>query len=188
MTLSANYEIGTTLNGVDPSRVVRVVMADDDPQEHLLMAMAADRTEVPLHFDFFTNGTAMLTEISGTGSAEKFPAVIILDLNMPGLNGLQTLEELQAHPLMWQIPVVVFTSSSRFEDEARSYKRGAVWFETKPSTLSGMADFIGRLVTFANTDGYSSEEDSVLGLLNADLEADTEDRTLVTDLAIDRLD
>ena len=164
-----------------PKEGIYVVMADDNPQEHLLIAMAADRSETPLHFDFVTDGAKLLLKLAEAETVQDFPDVIVLDLAMPGLNGLQTLEELQAHPLMWQIPIVVFSSSTRLEDEVRSYERGAIWFETKPSTLSGMHDFIDRMTSFAQSAPYDNGDGSVLSLLNSDLAADVEDRSLATD-------
>jgi len=172
------------IGGASTERI-HVLMADDDPQEHLLVAMAADRATTPLHFDFLTDGSQLLMEIGASESVADFPDVIMLDLSMPGLDGLQTLEELQAHPVMWQIPVVVFSSSTRVEDEIRSYERGAIWFETKPSTLGGMHDFLERMIAFARKEPYTDGADSVLSLLNADLAADVEDRTLATDFVIE---
>jgi len=157
---------------------LRVIMADDDTQEHLLVAMAADRSPTPLHIEFVTDGAQLLMHLGAAASVSEFPDVIVLDLSMPGLDGVQTLEELQAHPLMWQIPVVVFSSSTRVEDEIRSYERGAIWFETKPSTLSGMHDFVERMTSFARRAPYETSDSSILSLLNADLAADVEDRTL----------
>ena len=134
---------------------LRILMADDDPQEHILMVMASEGISTPLIFDFVSDGAKLLTELYVPESAKDLPNLIILDLRMPRLDGLRTLEELQAHPLFWQVPVIVFTSSARIQDEALSYARGATLFMTKPSSFSGMEAFLERAIEIAkSTDEY----------------------------------
>ena len=130
-------------------------MADDDPQEHILMMMAAEGLSTPLVFDFVADGAKLLTDLYVPSQIDELPNLIILDLRMPRLDGHRTLEELQAHPIFWQIPVVVFTSSARIEDQALSYARGAVLFQTKPSSFAGMEEFLERAIKIAkSTDSY----------------------------------
>ena len=125
---------------------LRILMADDDRQEHLLMVMAAENASTPLIFDFVPDGGQLLTELYVPTSIEQLPNAIILDLRMPGFDGAHTLKELQQHPMFWQIPVVVFSSSARRKDEMMAYERGAVLFETKPSSFSEMEQFLERVI------------------------------------------
>lgn len=124
-------------------------MADDNPQEHLLMSMAAEKLSTPLIFDFVPCGQQLLTELYVPTTLEELPNVIILDLRMPGFDGMRTLDELQYHPMFWQIPVVVFTSSSRRKDRVISLERGAVLFELKPGTFTEMEQFLKRVIGVA---------------------------------------
>ena len=158
---------------------IHMLVADNDPQEHLLIAMAADHCEVPLQFSFVTNGVELLLRLGMAPTVADFPDVLLLDLEIDGLDGKQTLEELQAHPLMSQIPVVVCSSSPKLLDEVDCYPRGAVWFEAKPTTLTATTDFVKRVSGFANTGSYKEPNPMVLSLLHADLVADVEDRMLV---------
>lgn len=142
------------------SNKLRILMADDDPQEHILMMMAAEGVSTPLVFDFVPDGAKLLTDLYVPSRMDELPNLIILDLRMPRLDGHRTLEELQAHPLFWQVPVVVFTSSARIEDQALSYARGAVMFQTKPSSFAGMEEFLERAIKIAkSTDEYEDVED-----------------------------
>lgn len=163
---------------------LRILMADDDPQEHILMVMASEGVSTPLVFDFVPDGSKLLTELYVPQTVAELPNLIILDLRMPRLDGFRTLEELQAHPLFWQVPVIVFTSSARIQDEALSYARGAVLFQTKPSSFAGMEEFLERAITIAkSTDEYESLiEHEVVDV--TDVVDVTEDRRL----AIDRSD
>lgn len=124
-------------------------MADDNQREHQLMSMAAESIATPLIFDFVPDGRQLLTELYVPTRLEDLPNVIILDLRMPGFDGLRTLAELQYHPMFWQIPVVVHTSSLRRKDKQLSYERGAVLFENKPGTFSEMEAFLERVVAVA---------------------------------------
>jgi len=134
---------------IDTREPIQIWMADDDPQEHLLIALAAEQVAAPLKFSFMNNGLQLLTKLDGTGPTTELPHAIVLDLRMPGMDGTATLQELQKDTIHWQIPVIVFTSSSRVIDEMVSYQDGAVWFETKPSTMSEMEQFLVRLTNFS---------------------------------------
>lgn len=157
------------VSGESSSETLRILMADDDPQEHILMMMTAEGLSTSLIFDFVPDGSKLLTELYIPTRVDQLPNLIILDLRMPRLDGYRTLEELQAHPIFWQIPVVVFTSSARVEDQALSYARGAVLFQTKPSSFAGMEEFLKRAITIAKpaTEYEEIEEfEQVDGIIN----------------------
>jgi len=160
----------------------RILMADDDRTEHLMLLLAADKHGSALEISFVDDGSDLMMTLAQVEYFSDLPDLIILDLRMPKLDGHRTLDELQAHPVFWQIPVVMFTSSSRIEDKKLSVERGAVWFETKPSDFSGMTDFVDRVAAravhapYAPPEGYHLDHESPLVLLSDDLLADMEDR------------
>lgn len=77
---------------------------------------------------------AFLTHAGSYAKAPR-PALIMLDLNLPRLNGFELLVRLRENPELSSLPVVVFTSSSLAADKARSFALGAKDFITKPSDL-----------------------------------------------------
>lgn len=123
-------------------------MVDDDPSEHVLMQAAAREANIATHFTFFEDGADALLHLTGT-APEDLPDVIVLDLRMPGLDGHGTLDELQADPVLWQVPVVVFTSSPRKTDVENSIDRGAVSYVVKPSSFDTMVSNVGDLCDLA---------------------------------------
>lgn len=127
---------------------VKIVMVDDDPSEHVLMRAAAREANIASEFTFFEDGADALLHLVGT-PAEDLPDVIVLDLRMPGLDGHSTLDELQADPLLWQVPVVVFTSSPRKSDIETSIDRGAVSYVVKPSDFDTMVHNVSDLCDLA---------------------------------------
>ena len=127
---------------------IRVVMIDDDPSEHVLMQAAAREASVDSEFTFFEDGADALLHLLGK-PAEELPHLIVLDLRMPGLDGHSTLDELQADPELWQVPVVVFTSSPRVADLETSITRGAVSYVVKPSDFDTMVRHVSDFFDLA---------------------------------------
>ena len=135
----------TITNAENP---VRIVMVDDDPSEHVLMRAAGQEANIASDFTFFEDGADALLHLVGT-EAEDLPDIIVLDLRMPGLDGHSTLDELQADPLLWKVPVVVFTSSPRKSDIETSINRGAVSYVVKPSDFETMVNNVSDLCDLA---------------------------------------
>lgn len=144
-------------------RPVRIVMADDDQNDHLLLLMAADAANIQAEFDLVQDGAELMMRLEQAESADELPDLIVLDLRMPGVDGHRTLDLLQRHPVLWQIPVVVFTSSTRRTDEILSYERGARWVEVKPSDFDGMISFARSLAERANHGAYDIDDAEALG-------------------------
>ncbi len=70
------------------------------------------------------------------------PALIILDVMMPGMNGWQVLEQLQADPSTAEIPVVMLTVMAQSEDVVKGLEKGAVEYITKPFHISVITDTV----------------------------------------------
>lgn len=68
----------------------------------------------------------------GKYEAASKPDIILLDINMPGKNGIATLEEIKGDPHLASIPVIILTTSKRYEDAAQSLKLGAMSYMVKP--------------------------------------------------------
>jgi len=171
--------------GSDVAKTIWV--ADDDSNEHLLLLLAAEEASgVRQEFAFFDSGAELMLALAAVEFYSQLPDLIVLDLRMPLLDGHGTLKELQAHPVLWQIPVVVLTSSTRASDRQLSLERGACWFETKPSAFSDLVALIERLgersmhPPYELPHGHHLDHESPLALLGPDLSADIEDH-LITD-------
>lgn len=163
-------------------RILNIVMADDDRNDQLLMVMAAEEVGHPIHFRFADDGSDLMIMLSAITSAKDLPDLIVLDLRMPRMDGHRTLDRLQAHSVFWQIPVIVFSTSTRHRDMTLSLDLGARGFETKPSDFSGMVSFVNRIAEIAGDRlPYDISADALgsigsqISLLGPDLGADIED-------------
>jgi CheY-like chemotaxis protein len=84
---------------------------------------------------FINDGQAALEFLSVYSDAYTLPRLIVLDLNMPKLSGVDTLKVLKSNDLLKDIPVIIFSSSFNPADIEISKKAGAIEYLTKPNTF-----------------------------------------------------
>jgi two-component system response regulator len=133
-----------------PREPLTVVLADDDEDDRLLARDALRQAPLPVALHCVEDGAELLEYLRRTGryappAAAPRPALVLLDLNMPRMGGMQALREIRGDAELRRIPVVVLTTSSRSEDVAESYELGANSFITKPVTFTGLVEVMGSL-------------------------------------------
>ena len=99
---------------------------------------------------FVEDGEELLEYLHGAGryadaDAAPRPGLILLDLNMPRMDGREALEQIKVDPDLRRIPVVVLTTSRAEEDIYRSYDLGVSGYITKPVTFNGLVDAMRQL-------------------------------------------
>jgi two-component system, response regulator len=127
-----------------------ILLVEDNPDDEELTLMGLKSSGVINDVVVVRDGEEALQFLLAEGrykdrSAEATPAVILLDLKLPKLSGLEVLERLRANPLTKCIPVVILTSSSEEEDIINSYKLGANSFVRKPVEFNRFADAVKHL-------------------------------------------
>lgn len=127
-----------------------VLCAEDDPDDRLLATMAHRDSGVANPLVFVDDGIEVLEYLRASGRhADRAdatrPGIVLLDLNMPGMDGFETLWAIRADPVLRRIPVVVLTTSNATEDIAASYGAGANSYIVKPSSFAGLVDVFTRL-------------------------------------------
>lgn len=148
------------------------MMADDSRNEHLLMLMAAEEASVPMEFQFVDDGSALLDHLSQTRSATELPDLVVLDLRMPIMDGHSTLLSMKADPALWQVPVVVFTTSTSNTDVQRSLDYGAAFVRVKPSGFIPMMDFVRELHHLCVTDEAPATAEHGVEVVDDDVDID----------------
>ncbi len=133
-----------------PLSPVTLLMADDDLEDCHLTGMALRHAIDDVDLRFVHDGAELMAYLrrSGSDADAPFPGMILLDLNMPRLSGLQALAEIKADPALRRVPVVVFTTSQAPEDVERSYDLGASAFVTKPMSFGGLTESCRTLSDF----------------------------------------
>ena len=124
-----------------------VLYADDDVDDRACVQETCSRLGASLAVSFLQNGQEVLDFLQPLSTAEM-PALIVLDLNMPKLDGRQTLKRLKGHPRFGHIPVaIVSTSSSNLDREACQYL-GADLYLSKPHTFTAWQTILQQLIPF----------------------------------------
>ncbi len=124
---------------------ITILIADDDPDDRLMAKEALEECRLANHIDFVQDGVELLDYLRAGGryaapAAARRPGLIILDLNMPKMDGREALREIKADPSLRRIPVVVMTTSKAEEDIYRTYDLGVNSFITKPVTFDGLVE------------------------------------------------
>jgi CheY-like chemotaxis protein len=92
------------------------------------------------------NGDALINWLHSCDPM-ALPSLIMLDLNMPGKDGRESLKELKADPQFQSIPIIVFTTSSSHRDKKTAYESGANCFITKPDTFDKLVGLSRSICT-----------------------------------------
>ena len=127
-----------------------ILLVEDNPDDEALTMRALKQSKLANEIVITRDGNEALEFMFGTGKYEgrdvsHTPAVILLDLKLPKLSGLEVLERLRADPRTRLVPVVVLTSSSEDEDMLRSYQLGANSYVRKPVVFGKFADAVSQL-------------------------------------------
>ena len=123
-----------------------IFIADDDEEDiSMLRDSLTDRNSM-VSCTTFHNGLVLLNYLKT--NVDALPDLIVLDINMPVKNGFLTLHELKLDPQLQDIPVIMLTSTTRKEDEARCLQMGCKTFLKKPDSLSEYITLAERLLLF----------------------------------------
>ena len=121
------------------SQKFTVIIADDDADDREIVRDAFMNGGEHQEYVFVENGDKLM-EYLQQSSPDRFTSLILLDLNMPGKDGRETLKELKSDKRFHQIPIIVFTTSSSYRDKQTSYDLGANCFVTKPDTFDKLVE------------------------------------------------
>ena len=124
---------------------VTILLAEDDYDDRYLISEALDESGVETHLYIVENGEDLLDYLKGRGnysdrSEFPLPNMILLDLNMPLMDGREALTEIKKDRDLRRIPIIVLTTSQAEEDVQATYDLGITGFITKPMTFSGLVD------------------------------------------------
>ncbi|MBY8874693.1 response regulator [Micromonospora sp. PLK6-60] len=129
---------------------VRILVVDDDPGDVLMIEEALADSDVNKVIDVVNDGQEAMEFLRRTGRhAEAHrPDVILLDLNMPRMDGRQVLGEVKRDEDLRTIPIVVLTTSNADTDIVGSYTLQANAYVTKPIDLDDFNDVVHRIDEF----------------------------------------
>jgi CheY-like chemotaxis protein len=130
--------------------VVEVLIVEDNPQDLELTLRALHKANLSNRIQVARDGAEALDFLfcEGTHSKRKLdngPKVVLLDLKLPKVDGLEVLKKVKSDPRTNMIPIVVLTSSKEQNDVVESYRLGVNSYIVKPVDFEGFATAVGDL-------------------------------------------
>lgn len=130
-----------------------ILLVEDNPDDELLTLRALNKNNIANGVNVVRDGVEAVDYLfcrgayEGRDSAEQ-PALVLLDLKLPKLDGLQVLQLMREDPRTEIIPVVVLTTSNEDEDIVNSYRLGANSYIRKPIDSTRFLEAVGRLSVY----------------------------------------
>ncbi len=134
-----------------------ILLVEDNPMDVDLTLRAFKRRRVTNTIHVARDGEEALAWLPRWESGEPWPAVILLDLKLPKVDGLEVLRQLKQHPKLRAIPVVVLTTSEESADVKTAYELGVNSYIVKPVEFEKFMDVSEKIDlywTVVNTRSY----------------------------------
>ena len=127
-----------------PRKGVELIIAEDDEDDYFLTKSAFEKAGLSNELVWVRNGEELLEQMRSRtgkgGAADGRAMLVILDLNMPRMDGREALSRIKADPELRRVPIIVMTTSNAEEDIVRSYDQGACSFIHKPVTFAAFVE------------------------------------------------
>ena len=132
----------------EPTRRLCLLLVDDNPADCLLAEEAFEQYSEQVSFKVIQDGQRALDWLHEQAARQSLPDVVLLDVNMPGMNGFEVLSALRNEATFRHLPVVMLTTSTRQEDIDQAYELIASSYLVKNPDFRGFLEQIDSLVRF----------------------------------------
>ena len=127
-----------------------ILLVEDNPDDEALTLRALKKNKIANQIIVARDGAEALDYMFGTGSyagrnLEELPEVILLDLKLPKVDGLEVLRRIRSDPKTRMVPVVILTSSKEDQDLIQAYSIGVNSYVRKPVDFNEFVEAIGQL-------------------------------------------
>lgn len=134
-------------------RKLSLVIADDDPRDRELLRQALLRNGSNVEVHEVHDGEEVVEYLRGSGrfgdrQRYPFPDVLLLDLKMTRMSGLEVLDWLRKHPSCSHIPTVMFSGSGLDQDVEEAYRRGVNTYFAKPTEFGKFSRLVHLLIQY----------------------------------------
>jgi CheY-like chemotaxis protein len=128
---------------------IHILLIEDSRADAKIIERALREKNVAHRLTVIPNGRDALAHLFGlrddTSQTDDEPDLILLDLNLPGIDGCQVLTQIKSDPYLRMIPVVILTTSHREEDIVQTYAAGANSYIPKPAEYPSYCELVGTL-------------------------------------------
>ncbi len=148
LLIVAGFDIGSA--GAHLDTRLKILVAEDNADDVFFLRQAVKKAGVDCVLNSACDGIQTVAYLKGDGAfadrlAHVFPDILLLDLNMPGMNGFEVLEWVRNDSRCARLMVHVMSASSRDVDIKRAYELGANSYVVKPSRIDELVRFVSAL-------------------------------------------
>ena len=124
-----------------------IVLVEDDPNDVELIRRSLTRNNIPFELIVANDGAEALALLLGQGTVQPcaLPTLVLLDMNLPKVNGLEVLQQLRSNRRTRLLPIVIFTSSILDQDKLKAYELGANSYICKPIKFEDFAESVRQM-------------------------------------------
>ena len=128
----------------------RIALIEDNPADTKMIRFALHEVDPAIDVMAFEGGADALQYFAAASMNDAFMPcdLLLVDLNLPALSGLQVLERIRANDHLRMLPVIMLSGSSNARDVERCYLAGANSYVTKPTNLEDLLAIMARLVSY----------------------------------------
>ncbi len=129
-------------------KMINILLVEDDEVDVMNVQRAFKKNNITNPLFFASNGIEALSILRGSNAETTIPPVrriILLDLNMPKMNGIEFLRVLRADEQLQSIPVIVLTTSNEDKDKVEAYKLNVAGYILKPVTFSSFVETVATM-------------------------------------------
>jgi len=133
-----------------------ILLVEDDSVDAMTVKRAMRDLQVNHSVIHSVNGEEAMKYLTSPDTEKPF--VILLDLNMPKMNGIEFLKVIKAHPELKTIPVIVLTTSKERRDVLDSFELGASGYMVKPVDYSKFVEILSKIMIYWNSSELPKDE------------------------------
>lgn len=123
----------------------RILLVEDDGDYARLLLLAFERAGFRPAVEVVQDGREALGRLLGGEKRDYLPDLVILDMNLPGMHGLEVLENMRADPRLKALPVYVLTNCSDPQVRREAERLGVAAFDEKPAGLPAFTQAVARI-------------------------------------------
>ena len=133
----------------NPFKIMRTIaLIEDDPDERIFIQRAIKRSHHPVEVLDFSDGQRALDELEKLSDEDTFPSLVIIDLKLPRIDGMEVLRRLRPHSQKHLVPLIVCSGSSAKSDIITAWQEGCSGYFIKPDNPSDYGFLVSSMLDY----------------------------------------
>lgn len=139
------HKIRELISDHTQNRALHLIITDDDSDDQELFSMAISEISSNIKISLAENGGDLIKKLQ----EKELPDLIFLDLNMPGMNGIECLMKIRSNPKSAGLPVLIYSTSANPEQIDEAYKYGANYYLQKPCSYRDIQNLVSKVFSLS---------------------------------------